>query len=124
MSRDYFYFISGLPNLNFEDSKLAYSPEQFRTEAAAQLSESDFRFLEILHLPQDLENLLRLVYKSEKDFNLKVFTRIRTGKLIWNSSEGSWTNLIWPAPRSFPSCRNLLAIPSLEFSNRRICNPC
>ena len=69
MSRDYFYFISGLPNLNFEDSKLAYSPEQFRTEAAAQLSESDFRFLEILHLPQDLENLLRLVYKSEKDFN-------------------------------------------------------
>lgn len=67
MSRDYFYFISGLPNLNFEDSKLAYSPEQFRTEALAQLSEADFKLLEILHLPQDMDNLLRLVYKTGKD---------------------------------------------------------
>ncbi len=69
MSRDYFYFISGLPNLNFEDSKQVLSPEQFRVDAKAQLSESDYALLEILHLPTDLDNLLRLVYKSDKEPN-------------------------------------------------------
>ena len=69
MSQEYFYFVSGLPNIGFEDSKLAYSPEQFRIEAKAQLSSTDYRYLEFLHLGEDIKNLLSLIYKSKPELN-------------------------------------------------------
>ena len=66
MSQQYFYFVSGLPNLTLEDNKLALTPEQFREEARMQLSAADFRLLELLHLPVELEHLLHLLYKDNK----------------------------------------------------------
>lgn len=69
MSPNYYYFISGLPNLSFEDSKLSFSPEQFRIEAKAQLSEADFGCLEALHLPAEMDNLLNILYKKGKEVN-------------------------------------------------------
>ncbi|MDY0151105.1 MAG: DUF2764 family protein [Candidatus Cloacimonas sp.] len=69
MNPDYFYFISGLPNISFEDSKLSYSTEQFRAEAKAQLSDRDFRYLEILHLTADLDNLLHRLYRTGRAIN-------------------------------------------------------
>lgn len=69
MSQDYYYFISGLPNLAFEDTKLSYEVEQFRIDAKAQLSASDFACLEILHLSAELDTLLNVLYKTAKDIN-------------------------------------------------------
>jgi hypothetical protein len=69
MSQDYFYFISGLPNLSFEDSKLTYTVEQFRTDAKLQLNAKDYAYLEILHIPAEFETLLNLLYKNGKDAN-------------------------------------------------------
>ncbi len=65
MSPDYFYFIAGLPNLSFEDSKLSYAPEQFRQDAKAQLSADDYSSLEDLHLGAGIDSLLNVLYKTE-----------------------------------------------------------
>lgn len=69
MKQDYYSFVCGLPNLNIEDTKLPWLPEEFLAEAHAQVSEKDYRLLEILHLPMDLDNLLRMVYKTNKEPN-------------------------------------------------------
>lgn len=69
MSQDYFYFISGLPNLSFEDTKLTYTVDQFRADAKAQLNASDYAYLEILHFSSDLDTLLNALYKTGKAAN-------------------------------------------------------
>lgn len=68
MAKQYYYFIAGLPAISMDDSKLAYSPEQFREQARAQLSEGDYRLIELLHLPSELANLLKVLYKKATDF--------------------------------------------------------
>ncbi|OQC07760.1 MAG: hypothetical protein BWX76_00045 [Candidatus Cloacimonetes bacterium ADurb.Bin089] len=69
MKQEYYYFVSGLPNITIEDTKLPWTPEEFLAEAKNQVSNKDYRLLEILHLPMDLDNLLRILYKSNKDRN-------------------------------------------------------
>ncbi len=69
MNQEYFYFISGLPNISFEDTKQVLTIEQFRIEAKTQLSASDFSLLAIMHLPQDLDNLLAVLYKTKTGLN-------------------------------------------------------
>ncbi|MDD4148239.1 MAG: DUF2764 family protein, partial [Candidatus Cloacimonetes bacterium] len=79
MAKQYYYFIAGLPSISMEDSKLAYSPAQFRDEAKAQLSEGDYQLINILHLPEDLANLLKTIYHHDHDFD----------------SEGLYSNEYW-----------------------------
>ena len=69
MKQEYYYFVSGLPNITIEDTKLPWTPEEFLAEAKNQVSNTDYRLLEILHLPMDMDNLLRILYKSNKDPN-------------------------------------------------------
>ncbi|MDD2249848.1 MAG: DUF2764 family protein [Candidatus Cloacimonetes bacterium] len=69
MKQEYYYFVSGLPNIIIDDTKLPWTPEEFLAEAKNQVSESDYRLLEILHLPMDMDNLLRVLYKSNKEHN-------------------------------------------------------
>lgn len=65
----YYYFIAGLPGISLDDTKLSYTPEQFRQDAAAQLSDKDFSLLMLLHLPEDMQNLLGYLYKDDRDPN-------------------------------------------------------
>jgi hypothetical protein len=67
MAMQYYYFIAGLPGISLDDTKLSYTPEQFRRDAAAQLSEKDFALLMLLHLPEDMQNLLGYLYKDDRD---------------------------------------------------------
>lgn len=67
MAKQYYYFIAGLPGISLDDSKLTYSPEQFRDDAKAQLSANDLALLQLLHLPADLQNLLNLLYKVDQE---------------------------------------------------------
>jgi len=69
MSQEYFYFVSGLPNLSFDDTKLSYTPEQFRKEAKSQLTDKDFQSLGYLHFMTDIDNLLDKMYKSSGEHN-------------------------------------------------------
>ncbi|HCX60343.1 MAG TPA: DUF2764 domain-containing protein, partial [Candidatus Cloacimonas sp.] len=66
MAKQYYYFIAGLPSISMDDSKLVYNPVQFRDEAKAQLSEEDFKLIQVLHLPEDIANLLKTIYKKEQ----------------------------------------------------------
>ncbi|NLN35662.1 MAG: DUF2764 family protein [Candidatus Cloacimonetes bacterium] len=69
MAKQYYYFIAGLPSISMDDSKLVYNPVQFRDEAKAQLSEEDFKLIQVLHLPEDIANLLKTIYKKEQALN-------------------------------------------------------
>jgi hypothetical protein len=69
MAKQYYYFIAGLPTISLDDTKQMYSPEQFREDAKAQLSAEDYLLLMLLHLPEDLLNLLDVIYKADRDPN-------------------------------------------------------
>lgn len=69
MNQEYFYFVSGLPTLNFDDTKLSYTPEQFRNEASKQLTEKDYQSLCSLHLLSDIDNLLHKLYNTNSEPN-------------------------------------------------------
>ncbi len=67
MAKQYYYFIAGLPTVSIDDSKLAISPEGFREQAREQLSVADFRLLGHMQILSDLDNLLNVLYKKEKE---------------------------------------------------------
>jgi len=67
MARQYYYFIAGLPSVSMEDSKLAFTPEQFREQASEQLSDKDHDLLVQMHILPDLVNLVDALYKTERD---------------------------------------------------------
>lgn len=69
MAKQYYYFIAGLPAVSMDDTKLIYSPQQFRIDAVAQLSNQDMELLYLLHLPDDLGNLLNILYKTGKELS-------------------------------------------------------
>ena len=45
----YYYLISGLPNIALDDSKLAYSVCEFRTEIEDMLSSKDKRLIDLYY---------------------------------------------------------------------------
>ena len=49
----YYYLISGLPNIALDDSKLAYSVCEFRTEIEDMLSSKDKRLIDLFYLKYD-----------------------------------------------------------------------
>lgn len=67
MLNQYYYFVAGLPALSIDDSKLGISVADFMTEAKNQLTARDFQLLLLLGLPQDADDLLRLIYKNENE---------------------------------------------------------
>ncbi|HOH47350.1 MAG TPA: DUF2764 family protein [Candidatus Cloacimonadota bacterium] len=61
----YYYFICGLPVITIDDAKLPFSLEDFRQDAKDHLSAKDLKLMELVHLPDELERLLKLVYKLD-----------------------------------------------------------
>ena len=49
----YYYLISGLPNIALDDSKLAYSVCEFRTEIEDMLSSKDKKLIDLFYLKYD-----------------------------------------------------------------------
>ena len=54
----YYYIIAGLPDIGFDDSKAAYTVEQFRTEVYDALSAADRKVMDILLLEDECRNLI------------------------------------------------------------------
>ncbi|HNT52875.1 MAG TPA: DUF2764 family protein [Candidatus Syntrophosphaera sp.] len=67
MRTQYYYFVTGLPALSIDDSKSPLTPREFMEEAKKHLTAGDFRLLLRLCLPQDVDDLLRLIYKNENE---------------------------------------------------------
>ncbi|HNX37226.1 MAG TPA: DUF2764 family protein [Candidatus Cloacimonadota bacterium] len=61
----YYYFITGLPNLGLDDSKLTYTPTEFLADAKLHLSQTDYRLMELLHIPAEVTHLLSLWYPEQ-----------------------------------------------------------
>lgn len=63
----YYYLISGLPNIALDDSKLAYSVNDFRTEIEGMLSPKDKKLIDLFYLKYDNINLLAHAKKPDCD---------------------------------------------------------
>lgn len=63
----YYYLIAGLPNLALDDSKLAYSVTEFRTEIEGMLSASDKKLIDLFYLKYDNKNLLAHAKWPDRD---------------------------------------------------------
>ena len=55
---NYYYIVSGLPDISFDDSKAAMTLEQFRDEVFKSLSAADRKIMDILVLEDECRNLI------------------------------------------------------------------
>ena len=62
----YYYFISGLPELNISDKDPVFSPVSFREELRDVISPSDFDLVSMLYYRFDITNLVHII-KGEHD---------------------------------------------------------
>ncbi len=60
----YYYLISGLPEINIDDSKPAYSVASFKSETETYLSYKDKRLINRFFLKYDNKNLLSYLFKD------------------------------------------------------------
>ncbi|MBW6513337.1 MAG: DUF2764 domain-containing protein [Candidatus Syntrophosphaera sp.] len=67
MRSQYYYFITGLPALSIDDSKSSITLQNFMEEAKTHLTAGDFKLLLLLCLPEDVGDLLRLIYQNESE---------------------------------------------------------
>lgn len=65
MKNNYYYLISGLPDIQPEDTKAPLTVDELWEQLSNQLYAEDYELLSILFLPGDHENLLRLLNKEE-----------------------------------------------------------
>lgn len=71
MKRHYYYLVAGLQDLNLDIHKLVFRQLAFRDELKHELHPADYKLVELLFLPFDNANLLKLLTKSDKAFNEK-----------------------------------------------------
>lgn len=67
----YYYLISGLPDLSFEDTQTAFSVENFTQQLYEILTKSDKKLVQDLFLRYDNENLLAFLRDENAVFNAK-----------------------------------------------------
>lgn len=61
----YYYLVTGLPELSLEDNKLNYTVGDFKTEFYPQLSKEDQALVDLYYLKFDNANLLKLLKDRE-----------------------------------------------------------
>lgn len=67
--RQYYYLISGLPDLVLDQSKLPFSIAAFREELAIHLHPEDYALTNYIFYPADNYNLLNLLQKTEEEWD-------------------------------------------------------
>ena len=65
MQREYHYFVSGLYDLWVDEAKLPISTQEFKELARQSLHPEDKKLAELLYLPYDNKNLLRILNQEE-----------------------------------------------------------
>lgn len=66
---NYYCLIAGLPEIELEDNKLAFSIADFKEEVRPQLSADDARLLDLFYTKFDNQNLLRYLKDKETRFD-------------------------------------------------------
>lgn len=68
MSRNYYCLVSGLPNINIEDTKLSYGSTEFLADIKDFVHKDDFAYFELFKLRTDNENIYRMLVGHEHIF--------------------------------------------------------
>lgn len=68
---NYYCLIAGLPEVFWDDRKLALSVEAFRELAQGALKKEDVKLMNLFFLPADNKQILRLLNKQNPDTNLE-----------------------------------------------------
>jgi len=69
MPHNYYFYVSGLPGLSFEEGKKAVTYREWREEACAHLEPGDVRLLQLMGMPFDHANLMALLEKRERPWD-------------------------------------------------------
>ncbi|MBM4399544.1 MAG: DUF2764 family protein [Candidatus Cloacimonetes bacterium] len=62
MSKEYYYFVCGLPAINPEDTKLMLTPLMFFHAAQDYLNKEDYALLRMMLIPNDISNLVNVLH--------------------------------------------------------------
>lgn len=62
---NYYYLVTGLPDLTLDDNKLSYSTADFKTEFYPRLSAKDKKLFDLFYLQFDNANVLKLLKDKE-----------------------------------------------------------
>lgn len=65
MHTQYYYFVTGLPVITIDDSKLPFTPDEFLLDAQEHITASDFKLLRWLRLPEKVIELVNVIYNKE-----------------------------------------------------------
>lgn len=65
IKNNYYYLISGLPDILPEDTKAPYTIDEFRNHLSNHLHREDEKLLSFLFLPKDHDNLLKILNKKD-----------------------------------------------------------
>jgi len=68
-SRNYYYLVAGLPDINLEQNKLSVTVGDFKKELQAQLHPDDYELVEKLFLTADNRNVLNMLLKNIQEFD-------------------------------------------------------
>ena len=66
---NYYYLITGLPDIEIDDSKLTFSVAGFKEEVRSQLSTADAQLMDIFFMKFDNQNLLRFLKNKDTTFD-------------------------------------------------------
>lgn len=87
MATEYYYFVTGLPALHLEDTKLLMTPLMFLQSAEEHLNKDDYDLLKLLVVPNDLINLVNILLKEEDWIDENTISREEWIILIDNIKE-------------------------------------
>jgi len=82
MAKEYYYFVSGLPNLHLEDTKLILTPLMLFHDAKEHLDAGDYQLLRLMLLPNDILNLVNVWHDKDTWTDDSVITREEWEEII------------------------------------------
>jgi hypothetical protein len=65
MAKEYYYFVTGLPSLGIDDSKIAWNTLEFLDYAGQYTTPTDLNLMKLLLLPNDISNLISVIHNKE-----------------------------------------------------------
>jgi hypothetical protein len=69
--RKYYYLIAGLPDLIPDEKKLVFTSADIRSYLLNELHPSDFELVKQFYLPWDHDNLVKIMYKEEFEWDIR-----------------------------------------------------
>lgn len=93
LKKQYHFFIAGLPDFNFDSTKLPFTVEEFKIILEENLKPADFKLLSKYFLVYDNDFLIRLLSNSDPEPHIGgMFSREDMEAVIRNIKEGEGVN--------------------------------